>query len=62
MEFAFMIELLPEHRSMLGIEFKHQQVRIELEELHGEQERTAYTFTLGLGLAHIQFTVFRKNS
>lgn len=62
MEFAFMIELLPEQRSMFGIEFKYQQVLIELEELKGEHDRTAYTLTLGLALLHIQFTVFRKNS
>lgn len=60
MEFAFMIELLPEKRSLLGIEFKHQGALIELE--HGEEERTAYTFTLGLGLVHIQFTWFKKQA
>lgn len=61
MEFAFMIEVLPNTRSVLGIEVKKQPVKVQVdpEDEKTLEERTAYSFLIGLGLLHIELVWFK---
>lgn len=58
MEYAFVLELLPDMRSLLGIEMLTSETLIEVD--GREEERKAYAFTLGLALLHIRIIVYRR--
>ena len=58
MEYSFIIEILPDHKSVLGIEFMIAETAIEIDGHH--EDRTAYSFIIGLALIHLQFIIYRK--
>lgn len=58
MEYAFIIELLPDKRSLFGIEMKTTETAVEYD--GKEEPRMAYCFTLGLALIHFQIIIYRQ--
>lgn len=57
MEYAFIIEFLPDMRSLLGVEMLTSETLIEVDGRY--ENRKVYAFTIGLGLIHIRFMVYR---
>ncbi len=58
MEYAFIIELLPENKSVFGIEFMTAETAIEVNGQH--EDRIAYSFIFGLAVIHFQFIYYSK--